>query len=296
MKPASIMLCVVLLLLFPVGAYQAHAQILNAGFEDWTDGNPNDWSTSNFPPIITNVTQVSDAHEGASAVQGDVVSYLGSNFPPFIVSGQNSEGFPVNTQHPALHGWYKFTPVGDDILLVTVVMTHADTGVGSGSFGMSTPQSSYREFAANIIYFYPQVPDACSILAVISASGGLLSLGSMFIMDDLAFGPVSSVDASGNVIPASFELFQNYPNPFNPKTLITYSLPQAGHAQLVVFNTLGEQVATLVDAQMDAGSYRTEFDGTALPSGTYFYRLQATPHLGGKAGGFSQVRKLLLVK
>ncbi|MEK9135760.1 MAG: T9SS type A sorting domain-containing protein, partial [Bacteroidota bacterium] len=268
--------------------HQAFAQIPNPGFESWTAGDPDNWNTSNTPGAI-NVTQVSGSHSGASAVQGAVISFVGFPWPPVIISGTDAEGFPVNTQHAAVHGWYRFTPTSGDQLFVTGVMTNADSGVGGGAFITSTAQSTYREFVANIVYFSPQVPDTCNIgMTITGPGGGLPHVGSIFVVDDLAFGPAVAVDESGNVLPASFELSQNYPNPFNPATLITYSLPRASQVQLKVFNTLGQEVAVLVDAQQDAGVYRTEFDGTHLPSGTYFYRLTA--------GEFSQGKKLLLVK
>jgi len=287
--------------LFGFGIHQSFAQIPNSGFENWTAGNPDDWSTSNFPPVAINITQTSDAHSGVSAVQGEVIDLSGFAWPPFLISGTNAEGFPVNMQHPALHGWYKYTPVNDDQFFVTIAMIHADTAVGGGGFLMSAMQSTYSEFIVNIQYFSAQVPDTCYIDAsIVGATGGLANLGSTYVIDDLAFGPASAVDESDEMIPTSFELFQNYPNPFNPKTVITYSVPRASRVQLRVFNTLGQNVASLVDAQQNAGVYRADFDGTQLPSGTYFYRLQALPLESNlpasPTGGFSQVKKLLLVK
>lgn len=95
-------------------------------------------------------------------------------------------------------------------------------------------------------------------------------------------------DAGGLSLPADYALEQNYPNPFNPSTIISYSLPTAGFVRLDVFNILGQYVATLETGHREAGVYRVEFDGTDLPSGIYFYRLQ---HDGG-----SSTRKMMLVK
>ncbi len=95
---------------------------------------------------------------------------------------------------------------------------------------------------------------------------------------------------SGNVIslPKEFALEQNYPNPFNPTTVIQYALPNEEKVTLKIFNLLGQEVSTLVDAVEDAGYKAVSFDATPFPSGVYFYRLQA--------GKFSNVKKMLLMK
>ncbi len=86
----------------------------------------------------------------------------------------------------------------------------------------------------------------------------------------------------------SYALGQNYPNPFNPSTVISYSVPEAGMVKLAVFNTLGEEIATLVNGQKDAGNYEVTFDAKQLPSGAYFYRLEA--------GNTVLAKKMLLSK
>jgi hypothetical protein len=88
--------------------------------------------------------------------------------------------------------------------------------------------------------------------------------------------------------PTMFALEQNYPNPFNPTTTIHYQLPTSGHVSLKVYNTLGQEAATLVDEVQDPGFKSISFGASQLPSGVYFYRLQA--------GTFIQSKKMLLLK
>jgi len=88
--------------------------------------------------------------------------------------------------------------------------------------------------------------------------------------------------------PVQFELSQNYPNPFNPSTTIKFSIPQSSNVTLKVFNALGQEISTLVDQNMEAGTHTINFDATHLNSGIYFYRLEA--------GMFNEVRKMTLIK
>jgi predicted GH43/DUF377 family glycosyl hydrolase len=89
-------------------------------------------------------------------------------------------------------------------------------------------------------------------------------------------------------VPTGFALAQNYPNPFNPSTTISYALPHRSHVTLSVFNTLGQQVTTLVNGEMEAGNHNVTFDATGLASGVYLYRLQA--------GEYVETRKLILLR
>jgi len=89
-------------------------------------------------------------------------------------------------------------------------------------------------------------------------------------------------------LPVQFSLSQNYPNPFNPSTVINYSLPVDGIVTLKIYNTIGQEVATLVNEMHDAGLKSVTWDASNMPSGIYYYKLQA--------GSFSDTKKLLLMK
>ncbi|MFH0988575.1 MAG: T9SS type A sorting domain-containing protein [bacterium] len=82
--------------------------------------------------------------------------------------------------------------------------------------------------------------------------------------------------------PETFELFQNYPNPFNPSTTIAYQLPKEAHINLRIFNMLGQQVTTLVDAEKAAGYFKETFDASRYASGAYIYVLTTTENSGTK--------------
>jgi len=101
-------------------------------------------------------------------------------------------------------------------------------------------------------------------------------------------------------IPEEFELSQNYPNPFNPTTKIKYSIPTVSspllggagggsiHIQLVIYDVLGDEIATIVNEKNPAGIYEVEWNAKGLPSGLYFYQL--------RAGRFIDTKKMLMIK
>ncbi len=88
--------------------------------------------------------------------------------------------------------------------------------------------------------------------------------------------------------PPSMQLYQNYPNPSNPTTLIPYDVVMSSFVTLKIYDLLGRHIETLVSAYKSPGEYQVTFDGSALPSGVYLYRLTA--------GGYSRTRKLVLLR
>ncbi len=101
-------------------------------------------------------------------------------------------------------------------------------------------------------------------------------------------GALVSVNGEAVLRPLSFRLDQNYPNPFNPSTHFGFTLAAAGPVTLKVYDLLGKEVASLTNSTMKAGTYSIGWNAGALPSGVYFYRLQA--------GQFVETKKLILMK
>jgi hypothetical protein len=97
-----------------------------------------------------------------------------------------------------------------------------------------------------------------------------------FMKDFPAQGDIYfQVDIIDTDIPKTYILLQNFPNPFNPSTTISYGLPKSSHVTLDIFNTLGQQVASLVDENQNAGYHEVIFNGERLSSGVYFYQLRS---------------------
>jgi hypothetical protein len=262
-------------------AFSVEAQIPNAGFENWTNGNPDNWSTSNNSQF-SNVTQSADAHSGSYSVKGAVATISTFNITPALLAR-----FAYTSRPSSLTGYYKFTSSSSDTLVVAVVLYKNSNGIGGGIFRTATSVSSYTQFTASIVYDSTIAPDSAAISISISPAENLHS-GSEYYIDDLSFSGVTAVDANTIITAKNFKLEQNYPNPFNPTTIINYSIPRATFVTLNVYNVLGEKVKTLVSENKPAGNYSVNFNASELSSGIYFYRI--------KAGDFSQTKKLILMK
>lgn len=102
-----------------------------------------------------------------------------------------------------------------------------------------------------------------------------------------------SVQNVSNNVSQSFELSQNYPNPFNPSTTINFNIPANGFVKLNVYDALGKEVGNLVNENLNAGSYKYNFNGSNLNSGIYFYTMNYT---NNSSQTFTETKKLILVK
>jgi hypothetical protein len=134
---------------------------------------------------------------------------------------------------------------------------------------------------------------AQGISVALSADGNTAIVGGTY--DSSGIGAAWVFTRSGTPVreeaanvPLQFVLEQNYPNPFNPSTKIQFSIVHRQLTIVKVYDVLGREVATLVNAVKEPGTYTVEFDASSLASGVYFYRLQA--------GTYVETRKLLLLK
>jgi hypothetical protein len=110
--------------------------------------------------------------------------------------------------------------------------------------------------------------------------------------------PTDVREQRGTGVPQEFALEQNYPNPFNPTTTISYALPSEATVRLKIFNMLGQEVTTLVDAHHPAGYFDVRWTGNSnrgitVSSGVYMYRLEATTPDGKLLNSF---KRMLLLK
>jgi len=267
------------------------SQIPNSGFENWVGGDPTTpegWLTNNAPPAYTPITRTDVAYTGSYAVQLRMVYFGPLVVPPYM----QSVSFPVSEYHGSVQGYYQFYPFEDtEILYIAAWFMEGGQLVGAGGIDIGTAASSYTSFSFDIVYSRASmVPDTAYIwigIADTSVGGPTQAAGYAYV-DELSLGPPTSVEEISSIIPENFDIKQNYPNPFNPSTKIEYSLPEASFVQLKVYDILGNEVATLVNEEQSAGTYRADFTASNLASGLYIAELIA--------GNFKKTIKMSLMK
>lgn len=167
----------------------------------------------------------------------------------------------------------------------TCGLTDSIAGTFVGTFGQGVYRSTDNGSS------WTQVTDGLTDLNVLSLAfdaGGHLYAGTQSGGVFKSSSSLTAVKENPSTVPSNFVLNQNYPNPFNPSTVISYQLPTNSMVVLEVFDILGRRVRTLVDERQNAGSHTVTFNGANLPSGVYFYTLQA--------GAYHDTKKLLLLK
>lgn len=277
---------IVLIVMIILGTRAARAQapIPNGDFEEWSNGSPVGWTTDDttiatqsFLPI----TQTSDAENGSSAMKGTVtgVGFGGMNvaqIPPLLISGKisgNDTGGFAYSDHPnSITGFYKFSPVGEDSILIIVVFKKHGAGIGGGSGYLAKATSSYTAFTIPINWSSSDAPDTAMISISIPAYGGTSNVGTTMEIDNLAFSNGTNSVGASAAIPLSLD---NFPNPLlgASATSIAYSLSEAGYTTLTLYDMEGRAIKTCVQEFESAGPHLVTVDCSSLPVGTYTYRL-----------------------
>jgi len=272
----------------------AQNPIPNPGFENWTQGNPDGWVAPNVPGVYATITQSNNSYSGNSSVQGEVIQYAQVNIPPALIAEAGL--LPISQSFTRMTGYYQMANQGEDALFIEVLFYDAQSApVALGLAELGPTSGGYQMFTVDMDYsFGNQQPAAYAYILIAislssSATGDDITLGSSFLLDDIAFDMASStVDQEAAGTPYVFALGQNYPNPFNPATTITFSLPSAGNTVLTVYNNLGQMVKTLINENLAAGVHQVSFDAATLPSGIYYYKLEA--------GTNSSIKRMMLVR
>jgi hypothetical protein len=165
--------------------------------------------------------------------------------------------------------------------------TFLDSDIGDTLTYQASGLPSWLSFNAQTRTFQGTPPQTVRLITIGITVNDLLLASASTTLRMAVVAPLTDVDNSPTS-PTKYELRQNYPNPFNPVTTISYHLPLSSHVILKVFDILGREVATLVNARKEAGQYSIRWDASAMPSGMYFYYLQS--------GNYSKTNNMVLIK
>jgi hypothetical protein len=257
----------------PGGTPFANGTLNNAAFcqetgRDTIDDRTNPWSSlSSGAPGGLNIVAI--------GVRGDTIAFT---VAPPVPAVFDSLGVTAAPGGGVLMSWKTLAEYR--AVSFEVQRSHSDTGGYQTVTGSVTPGNGTT-----------CMPHGYSFIDRTNAGQrfyrlkGVDSSGVVFLSAAAAL--VMLTDVREVAIP-EFILSQNYPNPFNPSTTIRYGVPNTSVVRLNVYNALGQQVDLLVQGEQEAGYREVRFDGSNLPSGVYFYRLQA--------GTFVETKRLLLIR
>lgn len=191
--------------------------------------------------------------------------------------------------------YYPTVSPRNDIVVTGGVLTFGEVGfikaisTSSGQLVWSVPLpgAPYPQPRIFPVHHARFSPDGSTVYVSTTILGGSPSDPHSYLYAIVAGDTTTEVESSPS-LPQSFRLYQNYPNPFNPTTTIRFEIPQSDFVSLKLFDLLGREVATLVNENLQSGSYEVTFDANGLPSGVYVYRLQTSQ--------YAETKRMVLIK
>lgn len=172
------------------------------------------------------------------------------------------------------------TPQSDKLYNTYAAETAPGTFVTPTPFTQKPPSWSSRGYIPTLIEYYDSGGDA-----------GVIWVGNDGSNRKLYFDRYASVTRISNnekIVPDKYSLGQNYPNPFNPATKIDFTISKNDFVSIKVYDISGKEITTLVNSQLNKGSYTVDFDATNISTGVYFYKITS--------GSFTETKKMLLIK
>ncbi len=282
---------------------------------DATGGRSSIWKTSNggtnWDSAGVNFTTTDASWNNAVCGVGDVVYWgtnatklykstnFGTNWTATTATGEaNSDAVWFNDASNGMYGgntlvqstinggttWLAATPPG------TAGITFGITGTGTSNYWSTRAGNIYATTNAGVSWTNPVTSATGTFQHITKSRTGSPYLYACRTNGTIAKygGLFTGINPVNNGIVDNYTLNQNYPNPFNPTTKITFAVPTAGLVSLKVYDMTGKEISTLVNSQMNSGSYSVDFNAASLSSGIYFYTI--------KSGNFTDTKKMILVK
>jgi hypothetical protein len=251
-------------------------QILNSGFENWTGGDPDHWSTSNIPGSVTNVSSNTDAHSGSMSARGEVVSFTGTNYPPLLSNTTtDNAGSGVDHRVVNLTMWIKFHSVSnDELYIVTTLTKQTNSNVGAISITIPSDVTEWSQLILPYKYIDPiNVPDTMTVaLSIAGKPGPNPHIGSWFEVDDVVYSDEPSrvhLSSAGSFDAAVF------PNPVNSQSTIRLTLPERSTVSAAIYDVVGREIQKVLVVSFSQGSYLLPFQREGAPDGIYYLKITA---------------------
>jgi hypothetical protein len=256
----------------------AQNPVPNAGFENWTAGEPDDWFTSNISGLAVGVTQTTPAYSGSLAAKGEVIALPTTALPPLLSSTDMSgTGFPVSQLYNAVNFYYKYTHAGSAYFFMAAsVLDASQVGVAGAYFATSATANSYTLASVPFINFGSN-PAECIIQFTIADSvSAVPAQGNTFVVDEVSLTGTVGIDEAAT---PAHRIEKVNPNPAADLVTVYYETISAGDLHFDVVDLHGRQVTAFPVPMEIPGRHKMDFDVSRLPAGLYFLRMRSVDGL-----------------
>ena len=283
-----------------IGVFLLHVHLFaqnpipNPGFENWTSIDPEGWFTSNSPGgNNSNLTRSTPGYTGEFAAKGEVIVWPntpGFPFIPVLESETGDFGFPLSERYGNMSLYFQFHKAGpEDVFTIFVGVLDSEGSVFGGGFAeVSEEVDTFTLLDIPLSYSAEVMPYRAFVsMTINNNTGGLQTVGSYFIVDDLTMGePVTTViGEKGNPYASMQKIF---PNPASMDLTFHFSLIQQSQISIGVYDLAGRKVLNVFSGDLHDGDYSIPANVQGLPDGLYFCRLTT------ESGSLTQ--KLMVLK
>jgi len=252
---------------------RAQNPVVNGGFENWTSGEPDGWTTSNIPGFATTISQGTPPHGGMYAARGEVAVSTVGNITPVLTSTDSvGNGFPVSQAYGNLQFYYKFTQSGNTFFYAAATLLDSTgAGVAVAYFTATASVSSWTLASVPVVYTGGAPKSGVILFSTADTSSITPVAGNMFFVDDVALtGTVGMPEADPR--PGIERLA---PNPAQDAVALYYSATTFDDLAVGIYDLRGNRVKSFVIPGEVPGRHKADLDVATLPAGMYLVRLAA---------------------